>query len=64
MVYTTESMNRAIKQAKKNIATFEEAIEKERATIKQAREWMDKIEEQERLKKEAQDSVQVEVVRE
>ena len=59
MAYTIESMNRSIEQAKKNIEVFEEAIEKERRTIREARDWMDKIEEQERIKKEAQSHVEI-----
>lgn len=51
MAFNSEALERGIEQCKKNIVTFEEAIEKERATIKEYRRQIDHNEEQERLNK-------------
>ena len=48
--YSAENLKRGIEQAMKNIKTFEDAIAKERATIKQFEFMISKIEEKENLK--------------
>ena len=54
--YSAENLKRGIEQAEKNIATFEEAISKERETIGQFK-WM--IEQIERKEKEAKKAEEV-----
>ena len=48
-MYSVESLERGIEQCKKNIKIFEEAIDKERDTIKEYRNMIDVIENKERL---------------
>ena len=49
--FSVESLENGIEACKKNILIFEEAIEKERNTIKEYREMMETIGEQERMAK-------------
>lgn len=49
--YSIESLERGIEACKKNISTFEDAIDKERNTIKEYRRMMDVLENKERLSK-------------
>ena len=48
--YSIENLRNGIKQASKNIKTFEDAIEKERATIKEFEFMIETIERKEQLK--------------
>jgi len=48
--YTADNLRRGIEQAKKNIKTFEDAIEKEEAQIKQFKWMIKEIERKEELK--------------
>ena len=48
--YSIENLRNGIKQASKNIKTFEDAIEKERATIKEFEYMIETIERKEQLK--------------
>jgi len=62
--FSVESLENGIESCKKNIQTFEDAIDKERNTIKEYREMIDTVERKEReakIRKEM--SSQVEVVR-
>ena len=52
MAYNSEALERGIQQCKNNIKTFEEAIEKERATIKEYYKQIEHNQEQERIDKE------------
>jgi len=61
-MYSIDGLERGIAQSRKNIRTFEDAIDKERATIK---EYLGMIETLERKDKEIQDAknnVKVEIV--
>jgi hypothetical protein len=49
--FSVESLDNGIESCKKNILIFEEAIEKERNTIKEYRDMMETIGEQERMAK-------------
>jgi prefoldin subunit 5 len=63
--FSVESLENGIESCKKNIRVFEDAIEKERATIKEYREMMETIGEQERAAKQREGmSKNFEVVRE
>jgi prefoldin subunit 5 len=63
--FSVESLENGIESCKKNIRVFEDAIEKERATIKEYREMMETIGEQERAAKQRDEmSKNFEVVRE
>jgi hypothetical protein len=48
--YSVDNLRHGIEQAKKNIKTFEDAIEKEEATIKQFKWMIKEIERKEELK--------------
>ena len=48
--YTADGLKRGIEQAKKNIKTFEDAIEKEEEQIKQFKWMIKEIERKEELK--------------
>ena len=48
--YSIESLERGIEACKKNIKTFEDAIDKERDTIKEYRQMIDVIEEKQNIK--------------
>ena len=52
MAFKKEALERGIEQCKKNIETFEEAIQKERNTIKDYYRMIEHNETQERLEKE------------
>jgi hypothetical protein len=62
MAYTVEGLENGVEGCKKNIAVLEDAIEKERNTIKEYRIMMDEIETSDRLVKAAHDGIHVEVV--
>jgi hypothetical protein len=63
--FSVESLDNGIESCKKNILIFEEAIEKERATIKEYRGMIETIGEQERMAKMREKmAANVEVVRE
>lgn len=47
-MYSTESLERGIEALKKNIKTFEEAIEKERTRIKEYHEMIDALNQKKR----------------
>lgn len=51
MPFNSEALERGIEQCKKNILTFEQAIEKERNTIKEYYKMIDLNEQQERMDK-------------
>lgn len=51
MAYNNDALERGITQCKANIKTFEEAIEKERTTIKEYYRMMEHNQEQERIDK-------------
>lgn len=62
--FSVESLENGIESCKKNILVFEEAIEKERNTIKEYREMIETIGEQERMSKMREKmSANVEVIR-
>jgi hypothetical protein len=50
-MYSVEGLERGIEACKKNIKTFEDAIDKERATIKEYRKMIDVIETKEVMSK-------------
>lgn len=52
MSYSVESLERGIEAARKNIKIFEDAIDKERDTIKEYRFMMEVIEQKESIPKE------------
>jgi len=56
--YSMESLERGIEACKKNIKTFEDAIDKERNTIKEYRFMIDTIE---RKKREAERAITIKV---
>lgn len=60
MAYNSESLERGIEQCKTNIKTFEEAIEKERNTIKEYYRMMEHNQEQERLNKIKESHIEIE----
>lgn len=64
MAYSVESLENGIEACKKNIKTFEDAIEKERNTIKEYHEMIDTVQRKEREAK-IRDEImsRVEVVR-
>ena len=59
MAFNNDALLRGIEQCKKNIKTFEEAIEKERNTISDYYMMMERNQEQERLDKEKQRHIQI-----
>ena len=59
MAYNSDALYRGIDQAKANIKTFEEAIEKERETIKQYYAMIDENDKRERLEKEKQLHIEI-----
>ena len=61
MAYSVESLENGIQKCKKNIEIFEEAIEKERATMKQFRSMIDQMEEVETKKKELLKNIEIEI---
>ncbi len=62
--FSVESLERGIESCKKNIQTFEDAIDKERNTIKEYRDMMETIERKEREAKIREEmSSHIEVVR-
>jgi len=62
-MYQKEGLTDGIARCKINIKSLEEAIKKERSTIKEYRIMIDDIERAEQAKKEAEANVTVEVVR-
>jgi len=63
--FSVESLTNGIESCKKNILVFEEAIEKERNTIKDYRNMMDTVEENKRMAKVRENmSQRIEVERE
>ena len=60
-MYTVEGLEKGIVSCRNNIALLEDAIEKERATIKDYRHMADSIVESERKVKEANEGVHIEV---
>jgi hypothetical protein len=63
MSYSVEGLENGIERCRHNITVLEDAIDKERQTIKEYRIMMDDIERAERLKAEAEEGITVEVVR-
>jgi hypothetical protein len=61
--FSYEGLDHGIERCKVNIASLETAIERERTTIKEYRKMMDSIEASLQLKKEAEDNIHVEIVR-
>lgn len=61
-MYTVDGLVHGIDQAKKNIKMLEKAIDDERKTIADYRVYIDKIEQAEKRKAEAEANVHVEVV--
>lgn len=61
-MYSVEGLENGIEHARKNIRVLEEAIERERNTIKEYRVMIDDIENAEKLKALAEENVTVEVV--
>jgi len=59
-MYSIKGLEDGIEHAKKNIAVLEDAIERERNTIKEYRIMIDSIEVADRKKKEAEGHVEVE----
>lgn len=53
-MYSVEGLENGIEQARKNIKTFEEAIQKERDTIDEYYKMIDVLKEKERAKKAAE----------
>jgi len=65
MAFNVEALERGIEQCKKNIKTFEDAIEREMNTIKEYRKQIDHNLEQEAIDKQKQAVIDsIEVVRE
>lgn len=60
-MYSVDGLENGIVQAKKNIALLEDAIERERNTIKEYRIMIDDLEQAKKAKKEAQSNVTIEV---
>ena len=60
--YSLEGLEHGIDRCKVNIGVLETAIEKERNTIKEYRIMIDSVETSDRLKKEAESNVHLEVV--
>jgi len=64
MGYSTESLENGIESCKKNIQTFEDAIDKERNTIKEYRDMIETVQRKEREEKVREEmSSRIEVVR-
>ena len=63
MPYNKQALEDGILKCKKNIQVFEDAIEKERQTIKDYRDMMDTMDEQARVQKEIANNVHIEIVR-
>jgi hypothetical protein len=61
-MYSIDGLENGIGGCRKNIAVLEAAIEKERNTIKEYRIMIDDIEQADKLKKNAQDNVHLEIV--
>ena len=62
MAFNSDSLMRGIEQCKKNIKTFEEAIEKERNTIQEYYDMIEQNREREAFEKEK--AAHIEIVRE
>lgn len=62
-MFSIEGLEEGIVNAKRNIKVLEEAIDRERNTIKEYRIMMDDIEEADRLKQEAESNVHIEVIK-
>lgn len=63
MAFKVEALERGIEQCKKNIAIFEEAIEKERATMKSYYEQIEHNQKQELINKQKEEIIKsIEVV--
>lgn len=62
-MYSIEGLENGIEGCKKNIKVLEGAIDKERNTIKEYRIMIDDIETADRKKKEAEDNVHIEIVK-
>lgn len=60
-MYSVPGLEEGIVNAKRNIKSLEEAIDRERNTIKEYRIMIDDIETADRLKKEAEANINVEV---
>ena len=63
MAYSIESLEGGIEKCKKNIEIFEEAIEKERDTIREYRSMIDVLEEKESRREEIQKHISIEIDR-
>ena len=61
--YTIESLEAYIEKIKANIKIFEEAIEKERAVIKETYEQIELLREKEKIRQEIEKNVSIEVER-
>ena len=59
MAYNTDALERGIEQCKRNIKTFEEAIEKEYATIKEYRKQIEHNQEQDKIDKDKLNHIEV-----
>lgn len=59
MAFKTEALERGIEQCKNNIKTFEDAIEKERNTIKEYYKMIEHNQKQERLEKEKLNHIEI-----
>ena len=64
MAFKEEGLLRTIEQCKKNIGIFEEAIEKERKTMKEAYDAIEHNKKQQLIEQEKRDNVHIEIVRE
>jgi len=62
-MYTVDNLRNAIKACRKNIDVFNEAAEKERETIAEYQRQIKHIQEQESIKNEVYDHVEVQVVK-
>lgn len=61
-MFSVENLERGIEHARKNIRVLEDAIERERQTIKEYRIMIDDIEFAEKQKKAAEEGISIEVV--
>ena len=59
MAFNTEALERGIQQCKNNIKTFEDAIQKERDTIKEYHNQIDQNLNRERLEKEKESRIEI-----
>ena len=60
-MYSVETLEKGIEKCKENIVVFEEAIEKERNTIKEYRGMIETLIEKARKEKEALNNIHIEV---